>query len=163
MRPGCYAVWRRRLGALCVPETAAGVIGTGEELPRIAVCRIRRVVTVFSRYLRNTLIAAAAATMVGMAMAEARVVSPAIDETVHSNTGSIRVVVEDVPSAVRLQPLLDGEAAGEPVAGSVFYLRGVPRGTHELIVKLLDAGGREVGRTSPVTFHVWHASRLLRH
>jgi hypothetical protein len=51
----------------------------------------------------------------------------------------------------------------EPAADSVFYLNGVTRGTHELTVKLLDAGGREVVRTSPATFHVWHASRLFRH
>jgi len=116
-----------------------------------------------NRCLRNTLTVAAAMTLVGMAMAEARVVSPAIDETVHSNTGSIRVIVEDVPRGLKLQPVLDGEVMSEPVADSVFYLRGVTRGTHKLTVKLLDAGGREVSRTSPVTFHVWHASRLFRH
>ena len=137
---------------------ASARTGAGEELHRIKVGPI----TVFSRCLRNTLTVAAAVTMVGMAMAEARVVSPAIEETVHSNTGSIRVVVEGVPSGLRLQPVLDGEVTSEPVPGSVFYLRGVTRGTHELIVKLLDAGGREVSRTSPVTFHVWHASRLFR-
>jgi hypothetical protein len=44
----------------------------------------------------------------------------------------------------------------------VFQLRDVARGTHELTVRLLDAQGREVTRTAPVTFHVWHASRLFR-
>jgi hypothetical protein len=114
------------------------------------------------RCLRNTLAVAAATVWVGTAMAEARVVSPAIDETVHSNTGSIRVIVEGVPSGSQLQPVLDGAAVSEPVADSVFYLRGVTRGTHELTVKLLDARGREVLQTSPVTFHVWQASRLFR-
>lgn len=113
------------------------------------------------RCLRNLLAVAATTAFVGMAMADARVVSPAIDETVHSNTGSIRVVVEGAPSGLQLQPMLDGKAMGEPVADSVFYLRGVTRGTHELTVRLLDAGGREVMRTSPVTFHVWQASRLF--
>lgn len=113
--------------------------------------------------LRNTLAVAAAMTLVGAATAEVRVVSPAIDETVHSNTGSIRVIMEDVPRGLQLQPVLDGAVTSEPVADSVFYLRGVTRGTHELTVKLLDASGREVGQTSPVTFHVWQASRLFRH
>lgn len=129
------------------------------ELHRIDGGRI----SVFSRCLRNTLTAAAAVTMVGMAMAQARVVSPAIDEMVHSNAGSVRVVVEDVPRGLRLQPVLDGEVTSEPVADAVFHLHDVTRGTHELVVKLVDAGGREVGRTSPVTFHLWHASRLMRH
>jgi len=115
------------------------------------------------RCLRNTLTVVAAMTLVGTAMAEVRVVSPAIDETVHSNTGSIRVIVQDVPRGLRLQPVLDGAAMSEPVADSVFYLRGVTRGTHQLTVKLLDAGGREVSQTPPVTFHVWQASKLFRH
>jgi len=115
------------------------------------------------RGLRNTLTVAAAMAWAGTALAEARVVSPAVDETVHSNTGSIRVVVRDVPRGWQLQPALDGAVVSEPVADSVFYLRGVTRGTHELTVKLLDAGGREVSATSPVTFHVWQASRLSRH
>ena len=115
-----------------------------------------------ARWLRNTLTVAATMAVVGTALAEARVVSPAVDETVHSNTGSIRVVVQDVPRGLQLQPALDGEAMGRPVADSVFYLRDVTRGTHELTVKLLDASGREVMQTSPVTFHVWHASRSSR-
>ena len=114
------------------------------------------------RCLRNMLVVATAIASAVAAMAGPRVVSPAIDETVHSNTGSIRVVVADVPRGLQLQPLLDGEAVSEPVAGSQFHLSGVKRGTHELTVRLLDADGREVMRTSPVTFHVWQASKLFR-
>ncbi len=133
------------------------------ELHPIAVDRIRRVESIVSiRCLRNALTIAATVVLVGTAFAEARVVSPAIDETVHSNAGTIRVIVQDVPRGLQLQPLLDGQAAGDPGADAVFHLRDVPRGTHELTVKLLDADGREVMRTSPVTFHVWHASRLFR-
>lgn len=101
--------------------------------------------------------------MAGTAMAGARIVSPAVDEMVHSNVGSVRVVVEDVPRGLRLQPVLDGAVTGEPVADPVFHLSGVERGTHELVITLVDARGRQVGRTPPVTFHVWHASRLMRH
>jgi hypothetical protein len=117
---------------------------------------------VFVRCLRNALVVAATTACIGTALAEARVVRPAVDETVHSNTGSIRVIVQDVPRGLRLQPVLDGKAASEPVAEPVFQLRDVARGTHELTVRLLDAQGREVTRTAPVTFHVWHASRLFR-
>jgi hypothetical protein len=115
------------------------------------------------RCLRHTLTVAATMVLAGTALAEARVVSPAIDETVHSNTGRIRVVVQDVPRGLQLQPVLDGEAMSAPIGEPVFDLRDIPRGTHELTVKLIDADGREVMRTSPVTFHVWHASRLFRH
>ena len=115
------------------------------------------------RCRRNALILATAMAWVGTALAEARVVSPAVDETVHSNSGSIRVVVQNVPRGMRLQAALDGAPVSEPVADSVFYLRDVPRGTHELTVKVLDVGGREVMQTSPVTFHVWQASRSFRH
>jgi hypothetical protein len=114
------------------------------------------------RRLRNTLTVAAAMLLVGTAMADVRVVSPAVDETVHSNTGSVRVIVEGVPRGLQWQPVLDGAAVSEPVADPVFDLRDVTRGTHELTVKLLDARGREVLQTAPVTFHVWQASRLFR-
>jgi len=116
------------------------------------------------RCLRNALTLAAILATSGMAMGEARVVRPAIDEMVHTNTGTIQVVVEDVPRGLLLQPLLDGEVVGsEPVGSPVFYVGGVTRGTHELVVVLVDADAREVGRTPPITFHVWHASRLFRH
>jgi len=115
-----------------------------------------------SRCLRNTLTAGAIMALVGTAMADARIVSPEADETVHSNSGSIRVVVQDVPNGLQLQPSLDGEPASEPLTDSVFYLHDVPRGTHELTVKLLDASGREVMQTSSVTFHVWQASSVFR-
>jgi len=115
-----------------------------------------------SRCLRHLLTAAAIVAWVGTTFAEVRVVSPEADETIHSNSGSIRVVVQDVPSGLQLQPALDGEAMSEPLADSVFYLNGVARGTHELTVRLLDASGREVMRTAPVTFHVWQASALFR-
>jgi hypothetical protein len=114
------------------------------------------------RCLHNMLAVAAAMAFAGAALAEARVVSPAVDETIHSNTGSIRVVVQGAPNGLQLQPLLDGAATSEPVDDPVFHLSDVPRGTHELTVRLLDADGREVTRTAPVTFHVWQASRLFR-
>jgi hypothetical protein len=135
----------------------------GSELHPIELGRTGPTESIVSiRCLRTALAVAAAMTLAGAALAEARVASPAVDETIHSNTGSVRVVVQDAPSGLQLQPVLDGEVVGDPVTDSVFDLQGVTRGTHELSVMLLDARGHEVARTSPVTFHVWQASRLFR-
>jgi hypothetical protein len=112
--------------------------------------------------LRNALACGACLALLGVAHAAPAIVSPAMDETVHGNTGSIRVVVQGVPAGMHLLPVLDGLPASEPVFDAVFHLRAVPRGTHELSVRLLDADGRTVMQTPPVSFHVWQASRLFR-
>jgi hypothetical protein len=91
-----------------------------------------------------------------------RIVTPAPDETVHSNAGVVPVVVTGAPRGARLQPLLGGEPAGEPQSAAAFELHGVPRGTHRLQVLVLDERGQPVARSEPVEFHVWQASRLFR-
>jgi hypothetical protein len=91
-----------------------------------------------------------------------RIVEPASDATVHSNGGEVAVVVAGAAPDARLRPLVDGRAQGGWGRASRFDLHGIPRGTHRLVVVELDAQGRELARTAPVEFHVWHASRLMR-
>jgi hypothetical protein len=62
---------------------------------------------------------------------------------------------------VRLRPLLDGEPAAEPVSAAAFELQGV-RGTHHLVVELVDRDGRPAARTEPVALRLWRASRPFR-
>jgi hypothetical protein len=110
---------------------------------------------------RDLAVALVATLLCSVAAAQPRIVSPAADQTVHSNNGVVRVVVADVPHRQRLQPLLDGVAVSPPVEPPEFDLQGVVRGEHVLVVKIVDADGREVGRTAAVRFYVFHASKLI--
>jgi hypothetical protein len=94
------------------------------------------------------------------AAAELRIVRPAPDEVVHSNIGTVVVVVAGAPPRTLLQPVLDGEARGQPQTAPAFELQGVHRGTHELSVVPVDGAGRTAAQSPSVRFHVWQASRL---
>lgn len=106
------------------------------------------------------LFAAAASALCALSVAAPRIVSPAADATVHSNSGEVQVVVQDVPPGRRIQALLDGAVASPPLEATTIELQDVPRGEHLLVVRALDADGREVARSDAVRFHVFHASRL---
>jgi hypothetical protein len=94
--------------------------------------------------------------------ADIKVIRPQPQEVVHSNNGTVAVVAVDVPDGVRLQPVLDGETAGPAVEQPAFELQSVARGAHTLQLQLLDAQGRELGRSAPVSFQVWQASARNR-
>jgi len=99
-------------------------------------------------------------SLCAMAVAAPRIVSPTADATVHSNSGEVQVVVQDVPAGQRIQALLDGGVASLPVDAPTIELQGVARGEHLLVVRTVDADGRELARSDAVRFHVFHASRL---
>jgi len=95
-----------------------------------------------------------------LAIAEPRIVRPEPDQVVHSNSGTVVLVVTGVPAGASLLPLGDGRAHGEPQPGPVVKLHGVDRGTHTR--EVLVIGGPADGARSPsVRFHLFHASRLL--
>lgn len=109
---------------------------------------------------RSALAFVACLAATAAAVAQPRIVEPAAGATIHSNSGQVQVVVAGVLPSQRLQPLLDGAEASGPVDGPQFDLQGVVRGSHVLVVKIIDADGRVVGRTAAVKFYVKHASRL---
>lgn len=89
-----------------------------------------------------------------------RIVTPAPEETVHSNAGTVPVVVEGRRAGETLRPVLNGEALPKTYRTSAFELPGVPRGAHRLVVEVLDDKGQLRVRTPSVRFFVWQASRL---
>ncbi|MDA8108508.1 MAG: hypothetical protein M0015_07755 [Betaproteobacteria bacterium] len=97
--------------------------------------------------------------------AEISIVQPADQETIHSNLGDVTVKVQssggDPGGSVRL--LVDGTALPKPTSGGVIQLHGIDRGAHTLKAELLDANGKVLAASQPVTFYLWHASRLFRH
>ncbi len=97
---------------------------------------------------------------IGAAAQSLRIVSPAPGETMHSNAGTVPVVVTGARPGQPLRVILDGEASPTPQAAPAFELKGVVRGEHRLLIESLDASGATVERTPPVRFFAWQASRL---
>jgi len=88
-----------------------------------------------------------------------RILTPAPEETVHSNAGTVPVVVEGHRAGETLRPVLNGKALAKTHHTSAFELQGVPRGTHRLVVEVLDDKGQLRVRSKSVRFFVWQASR----
>jgi hypothetical protein len=96
-----------------------------------------------------------------------QVVTPSRGQTVHDNNGEVRVLVRasprlDTKAGERLTLLLDGRVAA---SGGVthFLLEGLNRGTHELQAQVIATDGSVLASSLPVTFYMWHASRLFPH
>jgi hypothetical protein len=95
--------------------------------------------------------------------AEISVVSPANKETVHSNQGKLTVRLRrlDAPRGAGIRLLLDGAAQPKLYHSDVIELDGIPRGSHSLQAVLIGADGERLAASAPVSFYMWHASRLF--
>lgn len=93
------------------------------------------------------------------------IVQPANQETIHSNLGDVTVAVRrsGAPHGSSVRLLVDGKALPESIRGSRIELHGIYRGTHTLEAELVGAHGKVLAASSPVTFYLWHASRLFHH
>ena len=88
------------------------------------------------------------------------VVSPADDETVRSNEGTVAVSVELRPGLAqghKLRIFLDGTASADELPTTQITLQNVDRGTHSLAVAVVDPAGKELLRSASVTFHLLRA------
>jgi Domain of unknown function (DUF4124) len=89
--------------------------------------------------------------------------SPVPDATVRDNNGVVAVTLQIEPA---LQPghkveiRLDGKAIGTGRSTSV-TLTSVDRGTHTVDAVVMDASGKTLATTPPVTFHLHRATALL--
>ncbi|MGH8745980.1 MAG: hypothetical protein ACREUK_05765 [Burkholderiales bacterium] len=114
-------------------------------------------------------IAFAAAALVFLTTASAAsatrisILRPASGETIHSNQGKLTVRLRRAgsPPGAGVRLVLDGAALPKVYRGSVIGLEGIDRGSHDLRAVLLDADGRRIAASAPVTFYMWHASRLF--
>jgi hypothetical protein len=113
------------------------------------------------KFLNRAALATAALLLATSGLAaDIGIASPAHEETVHDNAGNVAVTVDAAPGpdqTIRL--LVDGEPAAPDSRGTRFELRGIDRGEHRLQAQLLDADGRVVAESPPVTFFMWQASR----
>jgi len=88
-----------------------------------------------------------------------RVTSPSQDATVRNTPGNVSVTVAVEPVLQnayghRIALYLAGALQGEPGRRTSFQLQNVDRGTHTVSAAVLDADGKKLISSQPVTFHL---------
>ena len=93
------------------------------------------------------------------------IVQPENAGTVRSNQGDVTVEVQLDPALAEghvLAFVLDGEAIPDKVASTSFQIKSVDRGTHSLVATVQDEQGKELGRSSTISFTLRKTSLLER-
>ncbi len=93
------------------------------------------------------------------------IVAPKQNQSLFSNNGDVAVEIKVSPplraaDGDRIAVLLDGKAVASG-AGASIALSGVNRGTHMLQAQVISQGGAVLAASAPVSFQLWHASRLF--
>lgn len=91
------------------------------------------------------------------------IASPADEETVRENTGSVYVTSRVLPrfeNGFKIQLFVDGTPHSKPTDNSTFALRNVERGEHVLQVKLFDQKGKTLSVSPTSVFFMHRASSL---
>ncbi len=125
--------------------------------------------------IRHSLAHAASLLALGLACGQAAaatsayssidIAQPANGETVFNNEGDVEVKIVVRPAlraaaGDRIALAVDGEVASTQAQGR-FALIGIARGTHTLQARVVDRAGDTLLASAPLTFHLWHASRLF--
>ncbi len=90
-----------------------------------------------------------------------RILVPEPDATIRDGDGNLIVSVTSEPnlqSGHNYRLYLDGRMVGAPTRSPVFPLTTLDRGTHQLSVEIVDAGGVVLERTPSQPFHVQRPS-----
>jgi len=99
----------------------------------------------------------------GNGYANISIVSPTEEATIRDNTGDVPVSASlepalNVAAGHQFQFYLDGQTQGEPTDSSQIIIANVDRGAHNVAVAVVDGGGNEVTRSSPVQFFLHRMS-----
>jgi len=90
------------------------------------------------------------------------ILTPGDGETIHDNSGTVRVrVVGGDPAAAGYQAYVDGTPRGPIALTTGFTLVGIDRGEHQLAVAAVDGRGNPIDTSREITFYMWQASRLF--
>lgn len=101
----------------------------------------------------------------GFTYRRVEIIQPEADATLRNNAGDLSVTVTSEPALqpghlYRLQ--LDGSPGVPDSSGPAFTLHNIDRGTHQLIVEVIDEQGRTLQRSTPRTFHLLRTSLAQR-
>lgn len=86
---------------------------------------------------------------------------PANNATIRDNTGSVYVSGRIKPifkQGLKIQLMLDSQPYETPQTHSMFVLRNIERGEHQLKMDLIDDKGKVIASSEPVTFYMHRAS-----
>ncbi|WP_462156633.1 DUF4124 domain-containing protein [Pseudoalteromonas sp. GB56] len=89
--------------------------------------------------------------------------SPAQEETIRDNTGSVHVSGIIKPRFLQghqVQLYLDGKAYEKPQKSLLFVMRDIDRGEHNIVLKLLDSEGKVLANSEPVVFFLHRRSMI---
>ena len=87
---------------------------------------------------------------------------PQAGSTVRNNQGFVAVIIHVEPSLVdgdKFQLSLNGKKIGEAQATPSFAIKGINRGTHSIVVQVIDRDGAVVGESEPRVFYM-HRARV---
>jgi hypothetical protein len=90
-------------------------------------------------------------------LTQVQVVTPSHDETFRGGERTVPIAVVVTPSLREGQQLIyvvDGKPQSLPTTDTSYALTNVDRGSHSVAVTVVDATGRELGRSGTVTFHM---------
>lgn len=82
--------------------------------------------------------------------------SPADDSTIQDNAGNVNVAVTTTPplrGGDQIEITIDGGKVASGTQGS-YTLNNIDRGTHIVIARIVNAGGKVLTLSAPVTFHL---------
>jgi len=94
-----------------------------------------------------------------------QILAPADDATIRNNAGDLEVTVSSQPALLAdhlYRLMLDGAPVGEPSTSPVHALRNIDRGSHQLVVEIVDTQGNAVQKSAPLTFHLMRTSLAQR-
>ncbi|MDG1752799.1 MAG: DUF4124 domain-containing protein [Thalassotalea sp.] len=92
---------------------------------------------------------------------QVEVTQPANNATIRDNTGSVYVSGRIKPifkQGLKIQLLLDNQPYEKPQSHSMFVLRNIERGEHQLKMDLINDKGKVIASSEPITFYMHRAS-----
>ena len=92
---------------------------------------------------------------------EVEISQPANNATIRDNTGSVHVQGRIMPifkQGLKILLLLDGKPYGKAQRYSIFALRNIERGEHQIKLNLINNKGKVIASSPPVTFYMHRAT-----
>ncbi len=94
---------------------------------------------------------------------EIEIVRPTSNSTIRDNTGSVHVSGRIKPvfkQGLTIQLIIDGMPYKAPQTHSMFALRDIERGEHQIKLNLLNVKGKIIASSKSVTFYMHRASAI---